>query len=64
MGINFDFRMIVPTYTKVGDDYQKIEATKKFVVHNYDDLANLFLTLVESSDDTLNLSIDKKEVDD
>ena len=64
MEIKFDVRMAVTTYAKVGDDYQKIEATKKFVLHNYDDLSNLFLTLVESSDDTLNLSIDKKEVDD
>ena len=64
MAITFDVRMILTTYTKVGDDYQKVEATKKFVLHNYDDLQNLFLTLVESSDDTLKLSIDKKEVDD
>ena len=64
MGITFDVRMAVTTYVKVEDDYQKVEATKKFVLHNYDDLQNLFLTLVESSDDTLKLSIDKKEVDD
>ncbi len=64
MGITFDVRMAVSTYTKVGDEYQMVEATKKFVLHNYDDLQNLFLTLVESSDDTLKLSIDKKEVND
>ena len=64
MAITFDVRMAVTTYVKIGDDYQKVEATKKFVLHNYDDLQNLFLTLVESSDDTLNLSVDKKEVDD
>ena len=64
MGIKFDVRMSVTTYVEVGKDYQSVEATKKFVLHNYDDLSNLFLTLVESSDDTLKLSIDKKEVDD
>lgn len=64
MGIKFDVRMVVPTYTKVGDEYQTIEATKKFVLHNYDDLQNLLLTLIESSYDTLKLSIDKEEVDD
>ena len=64
MGIKFDVRMAVITYTKVGDDYQKIEVTKKFGCNNYDDLENLFLILVASSEDTLHLSIDKKEVDD
>lgn len=64
MGIKFDVRMMVSTYAKVGDEYQSVEATKKFIVHTYDDLQNLFLTLVESSDDTLHLKIDRKEVDD
>ena len=64
MRLKIDMRMVVTTYAKVGDEYQSVEATKKFVCYNYDDLQNLFLTLVEASDDTLKLSIDKKEVDD
>lgn len=64
MGLKIDMKMVVTTYVKVGDDYQSVEATKRFVCRNYDDLQNLFLTLVEASEDTLKLSIDKKEVDD
>lgn len=64
MGIKFDVRMAVTTYTKVGDDYQSVEATKKFVLHNYDDLQNLLLTLIESSEDAIKFEVRKEEVSD
>ena len=64
MGIKFDVRMSVTTYAKVGDDYQSVEATKKFVLHNYDDLQNLLLTLIESSEDAIKFEVRKEEVSD
>ena len=62
MGIKFDVRMAVTTYAKVGDDYQKIEATKKFVLHNYDDLSNLILTLIDFGADRVKFEVKKEEV--
>ena len=64
MGINFNVYMDVRTYAKVEGEYQNIIATKKFVVHTYDDLQNLLLTLIESSDDSLTVKIAKEEVED
>ena len=64
MGIKFDVRMAVTTYAKVGEDYQSVEATKKFVLHNYDDLQNLLLTLIESSEDAIKFEVRKEEVSD
>lgn len=62
--IKFTVKMKV-SYLVSGEDGYKIEyATKKFVLHNYDDLQNLLMTLIESSEDSLDLSIDKEEVDD
>lgn len=62
--IKFTVKMKV-SYLVSGEDGYKIEhATKKFVLHNYDDLQNLLLTLIEASDDALDLTIDKEEVED
>ena len=64
MGIKFDVKMVVSAYEKVGDDYKIIEAMKRFVLHNYDDLQNLLLTLIESSEDAVKFEVRKEEVDD
>ena len=60
-GIKFTVRMKVAYLATVDGNYQTKYATKKFVTHNYDDLQNLLLTLIESSDDSLELSIDKEK---
>lgn len=64
MGIKFDVKMVMSAYEKVGDDYKIIEAMKRFVLHNYDDLQNLLLTLIESSEDAVKFEVRKEEVDD
>lgn len=60
-GIKFTVRMKVSYLVTVDGKYEIQYATKKFIVHNYNNLQNLLLTLIESSDDSLELSIDKEK---
>ena len=60
-GIKFTVRMKVAYLADVDGKYETKYATKKFVTHNYDDLQNLLLTLIKSSDDSLTLTIDKEK---
>ena len=59
--IKFTVRMKVSYLATVDGKYETKYANKKFITRNYDDLQNLLLTLIESSDDLLELSIDKEK---
>ena len=61
--ITFTMTMRVEDYVLVEDKFERVTARKKFTCNNYDDLSNLFLTLVEAGDSTLSIDVDKKEVE-
>ena len=52
--------MTVKDYVQVDGEYKSVEARHKVVVPTYDDLQNLVLTLVEASDKTIRLEIEKE----
>lgn len=57
----FTLTEILRDYARVDDKYGYVEIKKVYECTNYDDLQNLFLTLVDFSTDELTLKI-KKEV--
>lgn len=61
MKMKFTLTEYIKKFMQVGDEYKYIEVPKAYVCNNYDDLQNLFLTLVDFSTDTLKFEI-KKEV--
>lgn len=52
---------IIHEYVRVGNIYDYADVKKVYVCNDYDDLQNLFLTLVSFSDGPLKFEI-KKEV--
>lgn len=61
MAYKFTLTEILRDYARVDDKYGYVEIKKVYECTNYDDLQNLFLTLVDFSTDELTLKI-KKEV--
>ena len=61
MAYKFTLTEIIREYTHIKEEYGYVDIKKVYECTNYDDLQNLFLTLVDFSTDELTLKI-KKEV--
>lgn len=62
--MEFEITEYIKDYVKVGEEYQLIEAEKRYVTKNWDDLQNLIMTLIDFSNKTVKFSVTKKEVKD
>ena len=58
----FKVKQFIKDYVKVGDEWRHIEVENKYTVNNYDDLQNLLLTLIDFSDGTVKLEIEKEAI--
>lgn len=61
--MEFKITEYIKDYVKVGEEYQLIEAEKRYVTKNWDDLQNLIMTLIDFSSKTVKFSVTKKEVE-
>ena len=61
MGIKFTLTEIIKDFTHIEDKYGYVEIEKKYEVDNWDDIQNLFLTLLDFSTDELHIKV-KKEI--
>lgn len=61
MKMKFTLTEFIKEWARIDDKYGYVEVKKEYVCSNYDDLQNLFLTLVDFSTDTLKFEI-KKEI--
>lgn len=61
MKMKFTLTEYIREFAHIKEEYGYVEVKKTYEVGNYDDLQNLFLTLVDFSNDTLKFEI-KKEV--
>ena len=62
MEYRFKVTQYISDYVKVGDEYRHVEAESKYEVHNYDDLQNLLLTLIDFGTDRVKFEVRKEEV--
>lgn len=65
MAYKFTLREILRKYAVIEDKGGYVEIEKKYVVNNYDDLQNLFLTLVDFTEEgtTLRFEVKKETFD-
>lgn len=55
----------IKEFTHIKEEYGYVEVKKAYECNTYDDLQNLFLTLVDFSKEKLSLEVEKvKEVDE
>lgn len=57
----FKIKLEVSDFVEVNGEYRRVTAHKKFSCTNWDDLQNLFSTLVDASDGDVVLTISKTE---
>jgi hypothetical protein len=62
--MKFRITELVETYGVVGDEYKTIHAKKRYEVRSWDDLQNFLLTLIDFSDGTVKLEIEKEDDDE
>ena len=62
MEYRFKVTQFVNDYVQVGDEYRRVEAESKYEVHNYDDLQNLLMTLIDFGADRVKFEVRKEEV--
>lgn len=61
MKMKFTLTEFIKEWARIKEEYGYVEVKKAYECNNYDDLQNLFLTLVDFSTDTLKFEI-KKEI--
>lgn len=61
MAIKFTLTEIIRDFTHIKEEYGYVEIEKKYEVNNWDDIQNLFLTLLDFSTDELHIKV-KKEI--
>ena len=61
MKMKFTLTEFIKEWARIDDKYGYVEVKKVYECNNYDDLQNMFLTLVDFSTDTLKFEI-KKEI--
>lgn len=49
---------------KTEEEWGYVEVRQKYTCHNYDDLQNLLLTIIENSTGSVKFQIEKEEVED
>ena len=62
MAYKFTLTEVIRDYTHIKEEYGYVEVRKVYECSNYDDLQNIFLTLVDFSDGPLKFEITKEEV--
>ena len=62
MAYKFTLTEIIRDFTHIKEEYGYVDVKKVYVCNNYDDLQNIFLTLVDFSDGPLKFEITKEEV--
>lgn len=62
--MRFKLEQKIGGYTLVNDKYESVTVKQTFQCKNYDDLQNLFLTLVDFGEGTLDFSVKKIEEED
>lgn len=62
MATKFTVTQHIKVYADIKGNYDYVDAKNRFVVHNYDDLQNLLMTLIDFSDDKLSFDVEKEEV--
>lgn len=64
MAYKFTLTEKIRDYVRIDEDeWKHVDVEKKYAVNNYDDLQNLFLTLVDFSTGTLRFEVKKEEVE-
>lgn len=58
--MRFKVTQYITDYIKVGDEYRTVEVRNKFVVDTWDDLQNLFLTLIDFTDGKIKFEVEKE----
>lgn len=58
--MRFKITQYITDYVKVGDEYKTVEVRNKFVVDTWDDLQNLFLTLIDFTDGKIKFEVEKE----
>ena len=65
MAYKFTLTEIIREYTHIKEEYGYVDVKKVYVCYNFDDLQNLFLTLVDFTEDDKTLKVEiKKETFD
>lgn len=62
MAYKFTLTEIIRDYTHIKEEYGYVEVRKVYECSNYDDLQNIFLTLVDFSSGPLKFEVTKEEV--
>lgn len=58
--MRFKITQYITDYVKVGEEYRTVEVRNKFVVDTWDDLQNLFLTLIDFTDGKIKFEVEKE----
>lgn len=64
MAYKFTLTEIIRDFTHIKEEYGYVEVKKVYECSNYDDLQNLFLTLVDFSDGPLKFEIQKEVIEE
>ena len=66
MTYKFTLTEVIRDFVHIKEEYGYVEIKKDYVTYNYDDLQNLFLTLVDFTEDgkTLKFEIKKETIDE
>ena len=59
--MKFKLTECIKQYTRIKEEYGYVEVKKTYECNTYDDLQNLFLTLVDFSSGKLNFEVEKIE---
>lgn len=58
--MRFKVTQYITDYVKVGEEYRTVEVRNKFAVDTWDDLQNLFLTLIDFTDGKIKFEVEKE----
>lgn len=64
MKMKFTLTEFIKEWARIKEEYGYVEVKKVYECNNYDDLQNLFLTLVDFSTDTLKFEIKKENIEE
>lgn len=64
MKYKFTLTELIKEWARIDDKYGYVEVKKPYVCSNYDDLQNLFLTLVDFSQGELRFEVTKEVIEE
>lgn len=62
--MRFKVNQFVKEYVNIKEEWDYVEVRQKYTCHNYDDLQNLLLTIIENSTGSVKFQIEKEEVEE